>query len=155
MSNPSKAKGDRTERQLIDRLESVPGVLVKKVGLRLQAGRVVRGDVVSTFQGHSGDTRLPLRYWTKMYECKARKKNKGYGQLLKWIDGVDYLSLKVEGSMEPLIVMHWKQFEELLRAIIHEPVQETKVEPLERREVSPVEYGPREQGNQPEWDTGL
>lgn len=103
MANRSKEKGDRAEKELVDRLKEIPGVFASRIGLRLQSGRTVCGDVISNILG----TEL-------VFECKSRGGNKGWSQLVKWLAPVDVLTLKAEGTSQPLVVMNWELFQQLL-----------------------------------------
>ncbi len=121
MANPSKRKGDKFEREVVDRFEFIPGVEAKRTGLSLQASRPEEkpGDVLAY---------LPNEEFPIKIECKSRAGNVGWSQLIKWLQGVDLLTLKVEGSMRPLVVMEWDFFENLIRKT-YEPRPDTTGEP--------------------------
>jgi hypothetical protein len=111
MANRSKQKGDRFEYQVRDRFNMIPGCEAKRVGLPAQSssrpGQNTAdrpGDVTAKI----GEVRLKV-------ECKSRKGNEGWKQITKWLEGVDVLALKDEGSMNPLIVMNWSLFEDFVR----------------------------------------
>jgi Holliday junction resolvase len=135
MANRSKEKGDRFERQVVERFNQIPGVEARRTGLPIQASRPQEtpGDVVAVIPSFPEGIRV---------ECKSRSDNEGWKQLVKWLEGVDVLALKLEGSMLPLMVVPWDLFEELIRASIYntgEPTEE-KVDLLEGGEVGGTEF---------------
>lgn len=117
MSNKSKEKGDRAETQVLHQLQQIEGLEAARVGLPLQAGQQVRGDLIADFAGR----RMIL-------EVKSRKGNSGFSQIVQWIQGVDALALKLEGDTKPLIVLPWDVFEDLLGGWIQ---QEARIKGLE------------------------
>lgn len=102
MANPSKAKGSRRERQIVDRLRAL-GALAQRVPLSGAA------------QGQfGGDVRFNLRGNPKVAEVKARAEGAGFKVIEKWLGGNDALFL-VRDRQPPLVVLTWEFFEELVR----------------------------------------
>ena len=104
MPNRSKEKGDRAEAQVRDKLLAIrPEVEARRIGLPAQASKVVHGDIELSFGGHD-----------LIVEVKSRDKNRGFGQVLKWLKNRDILALKVEGQLNPVMVLPWELFRELV-----------------------------------------
>jgi len=108
MPNRNKEKGDRAERQVVQALMEIPGVLAKKIPQPLQATTEseLEGDVLAKI-GPCG---------LFEFEVKSRKNDRGFGQIIKWIGSKDALALKLAGSRHPLMVLPWETFRVLLEA---------------------------------------
>jgi hypothetical protein len=70
----------------------------------------------SHYRGNGADIDLYLRGqeaapWRG--ECKARGSGEGFATIKRWLGDADFLAL-VEDRCEPLIVLPWKQWAELL-----------------------------------------
>ena len=96
--NPSRQKGDRFEREVVNYLKDA-GLDASRVPLSGAAGGEFSGDVV--VQGHKG-------------ECKTRKRF--IGQFLGWIEGNHFLFLKQDRSAT-LVVMRIETYAELLKGV--------------------------------------
>ena len=96
MPNPSRQKGDRFERDCVNRLREA-GLEASRVPLSGAAGGEFSGDLI--VQGHKG-------------ECKTRKRF--IGQFLGWLTGNQFLFLKEDRS-DTLVVMRLETFTELLK----------------------------------------
>jgi len=94
--NPSRAKGDRFEREVVNRLKDA-GLDASRVPLSGAAGGEFSGDLI--VQGRKG-------------ECKTRKRF--IGQFLGWLAGNHFLFLKEDRS-DTLVVMRLETFAEFLK----------------------------------------
>ena len=102
MSNRSKQKGDRRERQVRDLLRSL-GVGGERVPLSGAAGGEFEGDL-----------RLSLpdgTRWTA--EVKGRARGEGWKKVEGWLAGNDALFL-IKDRSAPLVVLPWLSFCELV-----------------------------------------
>jgi len=98
MSNPSKRKGSRIEREIVG-LHRAVGVQAERVPLSGAAGGSFVGDVVI------GDG---LRA-----EVKARAAGDGFKTLERWLGSNDLLFLRRDRTA-PLVVMPWAIYQRLL-----------------------------------------
>jgi Holliday junction resolvase len=108
MGKASRDKGVRRERQLIE-LHRVLGIKAQRVPL---SGAV-------RYQGNGADVDVYVRGpeappWVG--EVKARASGEGFATIKRWLDDADFLAL-VEDRAQPLIVLPWARWEELLLAL--------------------------------------
>ena len=95
--HPSKRKGDRVEREIVEALRTI-GVDAHRVPLSGAVG----GD-------YSGDLRLTVAGRRFVAEVKARAGGDGFKTLEKWLAENDLLVLRRDRA-EPLIVLPWATF---------------------------------------------
>lgn len=97
--NRSKQKGDRIERELVQRHREA-GIPAERVPLSGAVGGQFAGDlrIAGNLKG----------------EVKARGGGDGFKTLERWLGDNDLLFLRRDRA-EPLVVMPWTQYEELLR----------------------------------------
>ena len=98
MANPSRQKGDRFEREVVNRAKEA-GLDASRVPLSGAAGGEFSGDVI--LQGHKG-------------ECKTRKRF--IGQFLSWLEGNHFLFVKEDRSAT-LVVMRMETLLDLLKGV--------------------------------------
>jgi hypothetical protein len=108
MAKAQRDKGLRRERQLIA-LHTELGIKCERVPL---SGAV-------RYRGNGADIDLYLcgqeaAPWVG--ECKARGNGEGFITLKRWLGDADFLAL-VEDRCEPLIVLPWKRWVELLEIL--------------------------------------
>jgi Holliday junction resolvase len=98
MPNPSRAKGDRFERDVVSR-HIAAGIEAVKVPL---SGAVegFKGDVIVGRDGYRG-------------ECKSRKNGEGFAVIEGWLKGNDLLFMKRDRA-EPLVVMTFEMYIRLM-----------------------------------------
>lgn len=101
----SRDKGGRREREMVAKLNQLPGVSANRVPLS------------GAMQGYKGDLRVfvdslgrPLQV-----EVKARAKAAGWTSVKQWL-GENDLLLLVEDRTDPLVVLPWSLFEALVIA---------------------------------------
>ena len=101
MSNPSKNKGSRVERELVlkHKRQGIPCLRVP-----LSGGGSISGDLLI---GPQQEYRA---------EVKARKNGAGFAVLEKWLKGNDLLILKKDFS-EPFVAMTWQMYVELMQPL--------------------------------------
>lgn len=99
----SKQKGSRREREMVEKLNGLPGVSAKRVPLS-GACEGYKGDI-SAFVFALG---RPLQA-----EVKARATASGWQSVKKWLGENDCLLL-VEDRTEPLVVLPWATFAEIM-----------------------------------------
>ena len=103
----SRQKGDRKERQIVKAHHDI-GVPAERVPLSGAAGGSFAGDIdVYVY----GDRRAQL-----VSEVKSRKNGEGFKTLTRWMGENDILFL-VEDRHDPLVVLPWRVWAELLGAI--------------------------------------
>lgn len=100
MTSPSKIKGSRIEREIVE-LHKEANIPAKKVPLSGMLGGEHSGDVIvaETFR----------------CEVKARKNGQGFATISKWLGENDILFLR-EDRMEPKVVLPWGTYMKLLAA---------------------------------------
>ena len=98
MGKPSRDKGNRIEREIVNLLKSA-GIHAERVPLSGAAGGLFTGDI--TF----------LNY---VAEVKARKGGAGFKTIERWLDNNDMLFLRRDRSA-PLVVMGWDTLIPLLQ----------------------------------------
>lgn len=103
MSNRSKAKGSRIEREIVE-LHIELGHKGERVPLSGSLGGKYSGDVVL-------DIGVQLRG-----EVKARKSGAGFATLEKWLGDNDLLFLRKD-HCKPFVAMPWRTYEMLLKAV--------------------------------------
>lgn len=108
MPNPSKAKGDRFERSIVQMLQEV-GVKAQRVPLSGAAGGEFSGDISLTLPNH-----IHLQA-----ECKSRKGGSGFKVLEGWLKGNDLLFLHRD-RQQSMVVMTEQSFLVLVQGIFHE-----------------------------------
>ena len=96
MANPSRQKGDRFERECVNKLREL-GVEASRVPLSGAAGGDYAGDVM--VQGHR-------------IECKTRKR--AWSDLFGWLPGNAALFIKADRT-DTLVVMSLETFAEMLK----------------------------------------
>ena len=101
MGKPSRDKGLRVEREIVNRLKDV-GIPAERVPLSGAAGGKFVGDVV-----------IETRLGERCAEVKARKNGEGFSTLEGWLGSNDLLILK-RNNKEPFVVMPWAQYVELI-----------------------------------------
>lgn len=108
----SRDKGNRREREMVERLNALPGVSANRVPLS------------GAMQGYKGDLRVFLDGVDRplQVEVKARAKASGWASVKKWLAENDVLLL-VEDRQEPLVVLPWHIFEGLMIAFKREGEQ--------------------------------
>lgn len=99
MANKSKQKGDREERQVVNRLRAI-GVDCERT---LESG--ARSDCSETWDIDVKGLRV---------ECKLRKD--GFKEIYKWIEGVDILTIRADRKPR-LYVINQDLFEKLVRML--------------------------------------
>jgi len=96
MPNPQRQKGDRFERQCVDRLKEL-GLEAQRVPLSGAAGGLFGSDIVVA--GHK-------------IECKTRKR--AWTDLFNWLPGNHALMIKADRT-ETLVVMSLETFADMLK----------------------------------------
>jgi hypothetical protein len=96
--NPSRAKGDRFERDCVNELKDL-GLEAQRVPLSGAAGGLFGSDIVV------GDHKYKV-------ECKTRKRF--IGQFLGWLEG-NYALFVKEDRSETLVVMRLEDFAALIK----------------------------------------
>ena len=100
MPNPSRDKGSRFERELVDAFRSAG----------LDAYRIPLSGAATGFKS---DVQVRLPGGTKTIECKSR--HNGFRQVYEYLEGSDYLAIK-QDRHETLMVMRLEAFIEFIRA---------------------------------------
>lgn len=98
-----KQKGSRREREIVERLKKV-GVPAQRVPLS--------GAALGLF---SGDVSFNVLEKGRTAEVKARANGEGWKTIKEWLGKNDALFL-IEDRSEPLVVLPWAFFEELIYA---------------------------------------
>ena len=98
MSNPSKNKGSRIEREIVD-LHRAIGVSASRVPLSGAAGGEFSGDI------RIGDGMVG--------EVKARSKGQGFATIERWLGKNNFLFLRRDRA-SPLVVMTWESYAKLI-----------------------------------------
>jgi hypothetical protein len=98
MPNPSRAKGDRAERELV-RLHTEAGIECLRVPLS------------GSMKGFKGDLRIGREGLTG--EVKARRGGEGFKTLEAWLGDNDVLILKKDRAA-PMVVMNWPTYIKLM-----------------------------------------
>lgn len=103
MSNRSKAKGSRIEREIVE--------------LHIEAGHKAERVPLSGSLGgkYSGDVMLDLGVQLRA-EVKARANGEGFAVLEKWLGEHDLLFLRKDKS-KPIVTMPWRTYEMFLKAL--------------------------------------
>lgn len=99
----SRDKGNRREREMVERFNTLAYVSAKRVPLS------------GACEGYKGDIQVNLEglATTLIVEVKARAKASGWQSVKKWLGENDMLLL-VEDREEPLVVIPWCVLELLL-----------------------------------------
>lgn len=110
MGKPSRDKGARREREIVE-MHRTLGVKAERVPLSGAA----------RYQGNGGDVDVYVHGaeaapW--IGEVKARGSGEGFATIKRWLDDADFLAL-IEDRAEPLIVLPWRRWQELLLALGH------------------------------------
>ena len=101
-----RAKGNRVERELVDRHREIG---VKAERYPLSGASRFRGSGHDIDVYAFGDDDAPI-----VAEVKARKNGGGFTLLENWLGEFDLLFLK-RNNADPLVVMPWRVYERLLR----------------------------------------
>jgi len=106
MGKPSRDKGARVERKIVDMLRKL-GCEAGRVPLSGAAGGRYSDDVwLNTPKGLIG----------LQGECKARKNAAGWQTIKGWLGDADFLAL-VEDRQDPLFVLPWPVMKKLLERL--------------------------------------
>lgn len=94
------------EREIVKRLNDI-GLKSQRIPLSGSVGGNFQGDILiqSPFGG------------TLRAEVKARKNGEGFVQLLKWLGEHELLFLRKDNE-EPVVVMKWELFEDLVDVVV-------------------------------------
>lgn len=104
MGKPSRDKGARVEREMVDRHKAI-GIHAARVPLSGAAGGRFSGDVdIHAF----GKDAAPL-----VGEVKARKNGAGFATLERWLADNDLILLRRDRA-DPLVVLPWSTWERLV-----------------------------------------
>lgn len=104
MGKPSRDKGARVEREMVDRHKAI-GVHAARVPLSGAAGGRFSGDVdVYAF----GPDAAPL-----VGEVKARKDGAGFATLERWLGDNDLIFLRRDRAA-PMVVLPWSTWERIV-----------------------------------------
>lgn len=114
MSNRSKAKGSRIEREIVE-LHIELGHKAERVPLSGSLGGKYSGDVML-------DIGVQLRG-----EVKARANGEGFATLERWLGEHDVLFLRRDHA-KPVVTMPWRTYEMLLKAVKALLAKSTSVE---------------------------
>ena len=98
-----KQKGDRVERKVVQ-LHKNMGILAERIPLSGAAGGSFSGDLKLFIWGGEAATA----------EVKGRKTGSGWKTIRDWLANNDLLFL-VEDFQEPLVVLPWTTYKELLK----------------------------------------
>lgn len=103
MGKASRDKGARREREMVEKLNSLPGVVANRVPLS------------GAMQGYKGDIKAFFAILGRplQVEVKARKAADGWCVIKQWLASNDLLLL-VEDRQMPLVVLPWATFSALL-----------------------------------------
>lgn len=105
MANRAKQKGDRIERQIVQKHKDI-GFPCCRVPLSGACGE--------SDEQFSGDIKLDLpEIGTLRAEVKARANGEGFKTLEAWLGNNDLLFLRRDHA-EPLVVLPWATYEKLL-----------------------------------------
>ena len=105
MGKPSRDKGARVEREMVDRHKAI-GVHAARVPLSGAAGGRFSGDVdVYAF----GPDTAPL-----VGEVKARKGGAGFATLERWLGENDLIFLRRDRA-DPMVVLPWSTWERIVK----------------------------------------
>ena len=108
MANPSKRKGDRVEREIVDLLKKIPRTEAWRVPLSGAVGGEYYGDVILQFG-------KGLQKYRAVGEVKSRKSGSGWKTIAKWmVQSPVHLLFLREDYKSPLVVMDWYLFESLI-----------------------------------------
>ena len=107
MTNPSKNKGSRVEREIVERHIAIH-VEACRVPLSGAAGGHFGGDIWLWPPGYSQGMDPPL-----IAEVKARKSGAGFITLEGWLGALDILFLRRD-RQEPMVVMPWATYAKLM-----------------------------------------
>lgn len=107
MGKPSRDKGLRVERELVNKLKE-SGVEAKRVPLSGAA------------EGFKGD----IQIGQFIAEVKARKDGAGFKVLEAWLGDNDFLFLK-KNNMDPMVVLTWPMFIALMQSWSKEELFQT------------------------------
>lgn len=108
MGKPSRAKGLRIEREIVQRHKDM-GVRAERVPLSGAAGGSFTGDIIVVpEQERFRSDRHPL-----IAEVKSRKNGAGFATLEGWLASNDVLFLRRDRA-EPLVVLPWSTWERLV-----------------------------------------
>ncbi len=102
MGNPSRRKGDRAEREIVN-LHRQAGIPAERVPLSGACGGSFSGDVIV---GHEPRFKA---------ECKARKGGQGFAMLERWLAGNQLLFLRRDRA-RPMVCMDWDTYMKLIQA---------------------------------------
>lgn len=102
MGKPSRDKGLRVERELVNKLKE-SGIDAKRVPLSGAA------------EGFKGD----IQIGEFVAEVKARKDGAGFKTLEAWLGENDFLFLK-KNNTDPMVVLTWPMFVELVQSFNRE-----------------------------------
>lgn len=102
MGKPSRDKGMRIEREIVNRHHEA-GIAAERVPLSGAAGG-----------SYTGDVRIADR-WTA--EVKGRSNGEGFVQIERWLANYELLFLRRDRSA-PLVVMPWEAYLSLVRAAL-------------------------------------
>lgn len=104
----SKRKGDRIERELVQRHKAL-GLAAQRVPLSGAAGGLFAGDVLVPGVGR--------------IEVKARANGSGFVTLAKWLGTADALVLRQDHA-EPLVLLPWATYSRLVAPLAGDQVPE-------------------------------
>ena len=113
MGKRSRDKGARVERKMVDWFESI-GIKAQRVPL--SGGMKMRNSLGEEFKD---DLSCSLNGWLFRTEVKARAGAKGWQTIKKWLGEADMLAL-IEDRTDPLMVIPWHIFTELIAKIVPE-----------------------------------
>ena len=101
MGKMQRNKGSRIERELVTRLCD-SGFNARRVPLSGMCA------------GYKGDISIKRGRAEYIAEVKSRASASGWRMVKMWLGDNDFLFLREDGVKEPLVVMNWKLFTDLL-----------------------------------------
>lgn len=109
----SRDKGARVERNMVAKLEEI-GIKAQRVPLSGGVGGVKPDDELAV--QFRDDLLCKLEFWLFRAEVKARANADGWTTVKKWLGQSDMLLL-VENRKEPLVVLPWHSFDQIVSMI--------------------------------------
>jgi hypothetical protein len=109
----SRDKGARVERNMVAKLEEI-GIKAQRVPLSGGVGGVKPDDELAV--QFRDDLLCKLEFWLFRAEVKARASADGWTTVKKWLGQSDMLLL-VENRKEPLVVLPWHSFDQIVSMI--------------------------------------
>ena len=101
MGKSQRDKGSRVERELVNRLKD-SGVTAQRVPLSGMCA------------GYKGDIELQVGGEPWVAEVKSRAQASGWRMVKVWLGENDLLFLREDGVKDPLVVMNWNRFMDLM-----------------------------------------